>query len=91
MPRQDRIQSGCAMRTLTERRSSPTNILNAKLLARRKMGFGVAVLITMFPNGKVVRDVLLGENGIARNLKAGMYLRLLAGYVTESRFRFSCN
>lgn len=49
------------------------------------------ILITMLPNGKVVRDVLLGENGIARNLKAGVYLRLLAGYVTESRFRFSYN
>ena len=32
------------------------------------------ILITMSPNGKVVRDVLLGENGIARSLKAGMYL-----------------
>ncbi|KAF2876462.1 2-hydroxy-3-oxopropionate reductase [Massariosphaeria phaeospora] len=29
------------------------------------------VVITMLPNGKVVRDVLLGEQGIARNLKAG--------------------
>ena len=42
-----------------------------------------SILITMLPNGEVVRDVLLGENGIARNLKAGVYLRLLAGYVTE--------
>lgn len=40
-------------------------------------------LITMLPNGKVVRDVLLSENGIARSLKAGMYLRLLTSYVTE--------
>jgi len=31
----------------------------------------VDVLITMLPNGKVVREVLLGENGIAKTLKAG--------------------
>jgi 3-hydroxyisobutyrate dehydrogenase-like beta-hydroxyacid dehydrogenase len=29
------------------------------------------VVITMLPNGKVVRDVVLGEQGIARHLKAG--------------------
>ncbi|KAF2178597.1 2-hydroxy-3-oxopropionate reductase [Zopfia rhizophila CBS 207.26] len=29
------------------------------------------VVITMLPNGKVVRDVLLGEHGIAAHLKAG--------------------
>ena len=63
-----------------------------KVAGTEEDGFGGSgISITMLPNGKVVRDVLLGENGIARNLKAGMYLRLLAGYVTESRFRFSCN
>jgi 3-hydroxyisobutyrate dehydrogenase-like beta-hydroxyacid dehydrogenase len=63
-----------------------------KVAGTEEDGFGGSgILITMLPTGKVVRDVLLGENGIARNLKAGMYLRLLAGYVTESRFRFSCN
>ncbi|KAF1995201.1 2-hydroxy-3-oxopropionate reductase [Amniculicola lignicola CBS 123094] len=30
-----------------------------------------AVVITMLPNGKVVRDVLLGEHGIAGHLKPG--------------------
>lgn len=30
------------------------------------------VVVTMLPNGKVVRDVLLGEHGIARHMKAGM-------------------
>lgn len=33
-------------------------------------GFGdVEVIVTMLPQRKVVRDVLLGENGIARGLK----------------------
>lgn len=32
-----------------------------------------SVVITMLPNGKVVRDVLLGENGIAHALKPGEY------------------
>ena len=32
----------------------------------------VDVLITMLPNGDIVRDVLLGEKGIARTLKRGM-------------------
>jgi 3-hydroxyisobutyrate dehydrogenase-like beta-hydroxyacid dehydrogenase len=31
----------------------------------------VDVLVTMLPNGKVVRDVLLGEKGIAASLKPG--------------------
>jgi len=30
------------------------------------------VIITMLPHGKIVREVLLGENGIASDLKAGM-------------------
>jgi len=29
------------------------------------------VVITMLPDGKIVRDVLLGANGIARHLAAG--------------------
>jgi len=63
-----------------------------KVAGTEEDGFGGSgILITILPTGKVVRYVLLGENGIARNLKAGMYLRLLAGYVTDSRFRFSCN
>jgi 3-hydroxyisobutyrate dehydrogenase-like beta-hydroxyacid dehydrogenase len=32
------------------------------------------VVVTMLPNGKVVREVVLGENGIAKHMKAGMYL-----------------
>lgn len=32
---------------------------------------GVDVLITMLPNGDVVRDVLLGEDGVARQLQRG--------------------
>jgi 3-hydroxyisobutyrate dehydrogenase-like beta-hydroxyacid dehydrogenase len=31
----------------------------------------VDVLVTMLPNGQVVRDVLLGEKGIAKQLKPG--------------------
>ncbi|KAH8807625.1 2-hydroxy-3-oxopropionate reductase [Xylogone sp. PMI_703] len=31
----------------------------------------VDILITMLPNGKVVRDVLLGDDGIAKSLKPG--------------------
>ena len=31
----------------------------------------VEVIVTMLPQGKVVRDVLLGENGIAKGLKKG--------------------
>lgn len=33
------------------------------------------VIITMLPNGKIVRDVLLGGNGIASALKPGMFRR----------------
>lgn len=33
-----------------------------------------SVLITMLPNGKVVRDALLGENGVAKGLQAGQTL-----------------
>ncbi|MGG2319934.1 NAD(P)-binding domain-containing protein, partial [Salmonella enterica] len=32
---------------------------------------GARVVITMLPTGKVVRDVLLGEKGIARGLPKG--------------------
>jgi 3-hydroxyisobutyrate dehydrogenase-like beta-hydroxyacid dehydrogenase len=31
------------------------------------------VVITMLPNGKVVREVLLGNHGIASHLKPGTY------------------
>ena len=31
------------------------------------------VVVTMLPQGKVVREVVLGENGIARGLKPGSY------------------
>lgn len=31
----------------------------------------VDILITMLPNGKVVRDVLLGDEGVAKALKPG--------------------
>ncbi len=31
------------------------------------------VLITMLPNGKVVREVLVGEDGVAAGLKDGEY------------------
>lgn len=33
----------------------------------------VDVLITMVPNGHIVRDILLGEKGIAPHMKAGKY------------------
>lgn len=33
---------------------------------------GCDVIVTMLPNGKVVREVLLGEQGLAKYLKAGM-------------------
>lgn len=33
-----------------------------------------SIVITMLPNGKIVRDVLLGENGIARALKPGRHV-----------------
>lgn len=32
-----------------------------------------SILITMLPNGTIVRDVLLGENGVATGLKPGEY------------------
>lgn len=32
---------------------------------------GCGILITMLPNGSVVKDVLLGEKGIAVGLKTG--------------------
>ena len=48
-----------------------------KVAGTEEDGFGGSgILITILPTGKVVRDVLLGENGIARSLKAGMFLRL---------------
>ena len=31
----------------------------------------VDLLVTMMPNGKVVREVLLGEKGVAKHLKPG--------------------
>lgn len=33
------------------------------------------VVITMLPHGKVVREVILGENGIAKGLKPGKVMR----------------
>lgn len=41
-----------------------------------------SVVITMLPNGKIVRDVLLGENGIASSLKPGDYrtIQVLRGF-----------
>jgi len=36
----------------------------------------VHVLVTMLPNGEIVRDVLLGETGVARNLKPGKIYQL---------------
>lgn len=42
-----------------------------------KDGFkDVDVLVTMLPNGKVVRDVLLGADGIAKQLNHGTFLSL---------------
>lgn len=31
----------------------------------------VDVLVTMLPNGEIVKDVLLGQNGVAKGLKDG--------------------
>ena len=31
------------------------------------------VVVTMLPNGKVVREVVLGDNGIAKHMKAGEF------------------
>lgn len=40
---------------------------------RGKDAFGdVDVLVTMVPDGDVVRDVLLGDEGVGRSLKKGM-------------------
>ena len=39
--------------------------------APEAMGRACRVVITMLPDGKVVRDVLLGANGLARHLAAG--------------------
>lgn len=36
-----------------------------------------SVLITMLPNGAIVRDVLLGEQGVATGLNPGRYLIML--------------
>ena len=38
----------------------------------------VDVLVTMLPQGKIVREVVLGENGIAKSLKPGMCPRRTA-------------
>lgn len=38
-----------------------------------------SIVITMLPHGKVVRDVLLGDDGIASVLRAGMLPRLRVG------------
>lgn len=45
---------------------------DAKVAAEGEDAFkDVDVLITMLPNGKVVRDALLGEKGVAKGLKPG--------------------
>jgi hypothetical protein len=46
---------------------------NTKIADPGPAGFkDVDVLVTMLPQGKVVRQVLLGEGGIAQSLKPGM-------------------
>lgn len=40
----------------------------------RAAGEAAEVAITMLPNGNVVRDVVFGENGLARGLKSGSLL-----------------
>lgn len=46
---------------------------NAKYAANDDPGAfkNVDILVTMLPNGAIVRDVLLGEEGVARHLKEG--------------------
>ena len=34
------------------------------------------VIVTMLPNGKTVQDVLIGEHGIGRSLRAGTHIFL---------------
>jgi 3-hydroxyisobutyrate dehydrogenase-like beta-hydroxyacid dehydrogenase len=45
----------------------------------------VEVLVTMLPNGEIVRDVLLGETGVARNLKAGKTYQLKQGHIRKQK------
>lgn len=49
---------------------------NCKVAGSSENGFqDCDIVITMLPNGQVVRDVLLGEKGIGQSLKAGMFLQ----------------
>lgn len=45
---------------------------NTTVAEKGEFGFkDCDVVVTMLPQGKVVRDVILGENGIAKGLKPG--------------------
>lgn len=44
----------------------------------------VDVLVTMLPNGGIVRDVLLGEGGVAKGLKDGEFVTILVATVLQN-------
>jgi 3-hydroxyisobutyrate dehydrogenase-like beta-hydroxyacid dehydrogenase len=47
--------------------------MTSTVAGKGKDAFGdVDVLVTMVPDGGVVRDVLLGDEGVGRSLKKGM-------------------
>ena len=57
---------------------------NSRVAKYSQDGFQDAeVIITMLPNGQIVRDVMLGEKGYARGLKACMHYS--ASLVRERR------
>lgn len=45
--------------------------LGAKEASLEKIGEKCEVIFTILPNGKIVQDVLFGENGVSKNIKEG--------------------
>jgi len=49
------------------------------------------VIITMLPNGKTVQDVLIGDHGIGRSLRAGIYMSAQITRVADHVQRHRCH
>ncbi len=54
------------------------------------LGKACRVVITMLPDGKVVRDVLLGANGIAKHLAAGSVVDRYVVLLARRHARAAC-
>lgn len=80
-------QIALAGHTLVVRDASPSQVAKfvhdvpgSRAAAEGPMGFlDVDILVTMLPNGNIVRSVLLGDEGVAKGLKRGGGLLTLEG------------